>query len=64
MLEVTDKTIDYKTKTYTIRVTVNKEISSVYVYDKDFNILLSCLSINEAETIAREMLEVLEQLKI
>ena len=64
MIEITNKQIEYKTANYRIQIEVGKGKSEVAVFDKNNNLLLSCLSIKEAETISREILEVLEQLKI
>ena len=62
--EITNKQIEYKTANYRIQIEISGAKSEVAVFDKNNNLLLSCLSIKEAETISREILEVLEQLKI
>lgn len=64
MIEITNKQLEFKTANYRIQIEIEGVKSNVYVFDKNNNLLLSCLSIKEAETISREILEVLEQLKI
>ena len=64
MITITNKQTEYKTANYRIQIEINGEKSEVAVFDRNNNLLLSCLSIKEAETISREILEVLEQLKI
>lgn len=64
MIAITNKQIEFKTANYRIQVEVSNGKSEVIVFDKNNNLLLSMLSIKEAESIATEILEVLNQLKI
>lgn len=64
MIEITEKQIEYKTDNYRIQVETNKNRTEIYIFDLNSNLITSFSSIKEAENIGRELLEVLDQLKI
>lgn len=63
-MEITYKEIEYKTANYRIQVEVNKGKATVWVFDPDNNIVASFDSLKEAENLSRDILEILDQLKI
>ncbi len=54
---------EYKTENYRIQVEIRGDKSEVAVFDKDNNLLISCLSLEQAKTIAHELLEVITLIK-
>lgn len=63
-MEITRKELTYKTANYRFDIEADNRKTWIYVFDLKNNLICSFESIKEAETIARELTEVLEKLKI
>jgi len=63
-MEITQKMTEYKTANYRIQVEIFKGKFDLTVFDNDNNLVVMFDSLKEAENISKEILQVLEQLKI
>ena len=58
---ITRKEVEYKIGAYRISVETQDDKSQVFVFDGNNNLLVSCLSLKEAEGIANALLQVVKK---
>ena len=63
-MEITQKLVEYKTEHYRIQVEKYHDKCDVYVFDKNNNLIVLFETLAEAENVSREVLQVLDKVKI